>query len=131
MKKAHLGGGPGTKPRHKVGFTEPALTPQHETRAPRAWSDMAELHQALNARAADLAISLLGRPTASSQAELRFSTMVVTVAGSKAGTWRTRADRGDMLTLIMRVNSCGYAQAFRYARQFLTHPPASGKAARS
>jgi hypothetical protein len=95
----------------------------------------ASINERLGERAAELAEALLGPPTSASAKELYFGDFTVTVRGHRAGAWVARwpngsiRDTGDnLLGLIMFVNGCGPAAAFRYALRFLAQPaaPADG-----
>jgi len=95
-------------------------------------SDMTFLRSALAARAAELAVTLLGAPSMTGKRELRFGrqgSVAVVVSGPKAGMWHDHeaGTGGDMLALIMRERrgsgspSVPFLEAVRYAEQFIGH----------
>jgi putative DNA primase/helicase len=92
--------------------------------------DLALLRARLAARAAELAIALLGEPNRamSHKRELRFGhhgSIAVVVAGPKAGLWfdhETR-DGGDVIKLIMRERGGSFLDAVRFAEQFVGQLP--------
>jgi putative DNA primase/helicase len=92
--------------------------------------DMSFVRAALAARAAELAVALLGEPNRamSSKREVRFGrhgSLAVLIAGPKAGLWRDHevGTGGDMLGLIMTERGGGFRDAVEYAEQFLGQAP--------
>ena len=87
---------------------------------------------ALTARAAEVAIALLGEPNRllSSRRELRFrrkGSLAVVVDGAKCGRWYDHEDGlgGDLINLIERVHGVTFREAVAYAEQFVgsvVHP---------
>jgi putative DNA primase/helicase len=94
--------------------------------------DMSFVRTALAARAAELAVVLLGEPNRgmSSRRELRFGrhgSLAVVIAGPKVGLWRCHETGagGDMLALIMRERGGGFGDAVEFAEEFIGHAPRS------
>jgi Toprim domain len=90
-------------------------------------ADLRDLRSALNARAADLAISLLGDPSSQKQRELRFGrrgSVSVVLQGPKAGGWydHERGEGGDLFKLIQRERQCDFNAAVDFAREFVGRP---------
>ena len=81
---------------------------------------------ALTARAAEVAIALLGEPNRllSSRRELRFhrkGSLAVVIDGAKSGRWYDFEDGlgGDLIDLIKRVHGVTFREAVAYAEQFV------------
>ena len=81
---------------------------------------------ALKARAAEIAMALLGEPnrSLSSRRELRFhrkGSLAVVIDGAKSGRWYDFEDGlgGDLIDLIKRVHGVTFREAVAYAEQFV------------
>jgi putative DNA primase/helicase len=92
--------------------------------------DIASVRADTAARAADIAISILGEPNRamSSKRELRFGrhgSLSVVIAGPKAGMWHDHESGtgGDMIGFIMRERGGRFPEALRYAEQFVGTAP--------
>jgi putative DNA primase/helicase len=92
--------------------------------------DLPFLRAALAARAAELAVALLGEPnrSMSGKRELRFGrkgSMAVSIAGPKAGLWHDHevGAGGDVFDLIMRACAGGFKDAIEFAEQFVGQAP--------
>jgi putative DNA primase/helicase len=88
--------------------------------------DNSTVAAALTARAAEVAIALLGEPnrSLSSRRELRFrrkGSLAVVVDGAKCGRWYDHEDGlgGDLIDLIKRVHGVTFREAVAYAEQFV------------
>jgi putative DNA primase/helicase len=88
--------------------------------------DITAIRAALTARAAEIAIALLGEPNRplSSRRELRFrrkGSLAVVIDGSKAGRWYDHEDGlgGDLINLIERAHGITFREAVVYAEQFI------------
>ena len=86
--------------------------------------------EALTARAAEVAMALLGEPnrSLSSRRELRFrrkGSLAVVVDGAKCGRWYDYEDGlgGDLINLIERVHGVTFRDAVAYAEQFVGSVP--------
>ena len=86
--------------------------------------------EALTARAAEVAMALLGEPnrSLSSRHELRFrrkGSLAVVVDGAKCGRWYDYEDGlgGDLINLIERVRGVTFREAVAYAEQFVGSVP--------
>ena len=86
--------------------------------------------EALTARAAEVAMALLGEPnrSLSSRRELRFrrkGSLAVVVDGAKCGRWYDHEDGlgGDLINLIERVRGVTFREAVAYAEQFVGSVP--------
>jgi putative DNA primase/helicase len=86
--------------------------------------------EALTARAAQVAMALLGEPnrSLSSRRELRFrrkGSLAVAVDGAKCGRWYDYEDGlgGDLVNLIERVRGVTFREAVAYAEQFVGSVP--------
>jgi hypothetical protein len=83
------------------------------------------LRAVLADRTADLVLHLLGDPNRalSGKIEWRYGShgsLAITAGGGKSGLWfdHELGEGGDMLSLIMRERSCGFAAALDFARDF-------------
>jgi putative DNA primase/helicase len=92
--------------------------------------DLALLRASLISRAADVAITLLGKPNdaLSSRRELRFGnrgSLAVATAGEKAGCWYDHENGagGDLLQLIQRVHGGDFLAAITHAQKILGSAP--------
>jgi putative DNA primase/helicase len=100
---------------------------------PAVGHDLQSIHTELMARAADIAIKLLGQPNRvmSSRRKLRFGnhgSLAVAVAGPKAGLWYDHeiGEGGDLLSLVERGRRAGFADALEHASALLgASPPPS------
>jgi putative DNA primase/helicase len=88
--------------------------------------DLDALRAALRERAADLAILLVGHPNRlmSSKRQLRFGnkgSLSVEISGAKAGLWydHESSEGGDLFSLIMREQGCGFVDAKKFAQDFV------------
>ena len=86
--------------------------------------------EALTARAAEVAMALLGEPnrSLSSRRELRFrrkGSLAVVIDGAKSGRWYDHEDGlgGDLINLIERVHGVTFRDAVAYAEQFVGSVP--------
>ena len=86
--------------------------------------------EALTARAAEVAMALLGEPnrSLSSRRELRFrrkGSLAVVVDGAKCGRWYDYEDGlgGDLINLIERVRGVTFREAVAYAEQLVGSVP--------
>jgi hypothetical protein len=106
--------------------------------------DISTMAEALAARAAEVAMALLGEPNRplSSRRELRFrrkGSLAVVIDGAKAGRWYDHEDGvgGDLIHLIERERGVTFREAVAYAEQFvasaltLATTPAPGACGRS
>jgi hypothetical protein len=87
---------------------------------------------ALKARAAEIAMALLGEPnhTLSSRRELRFrrkGSLAVVIEGVKSGQWfdHEAGVGGDLINLIERAHDLTFREAVGYAEQFIGSAPTS------
>ena len=102
--------------------------------------DITAIRDALTARAAEIAIALLGEPnrSLSSARELRFrrkGSLAVVIEGAKSGRWYDHEDGlgGDLINLIERAHGVTFREAVSYAEKFIgsaltlatTPPPAA------
>jgi hypothetical protein len=85
---------------------------------------------ALNARAAEIAMALLGEPNhmLSSSRELRFrrkGSLAVVINGLKSGQWfdHEAGVGGDLINLIERTHDLTFREAVAYAEQFIGLAP--------
>jgi len=90
--------------------------------------DTETIRGALRLRAAEVGEALLGKPTFRGRSELRWGrkgSLSLAIAGPKAGSWYDyeSGTGGDILMLIQRERRCGFAEAVRFARDFLGEPP--------
>jgi putative DNA primase/helicase len=87
--------------------------------------DLHDLRVRLRDCAADLATHLLGHPNRlmSSKRQLRFGnkgSLSVEISGAKAGLWydHESGEGGDLFSLIMREQGCGFIDAKKFAQDF-------------
>jgi putative DNA primase/helicase len=92
--------------------------------------DITAIRAALMARAAEIAIALLGEPNRplSSRRELRFrrkGSLTVVIEGPKSGRWydHEAGVGGDLINLIERVHGVTFCEAVAYAEQFIGSAP--------
>jgi putative DNA primase/helicase len=85
-----------------------------------------QISKALAARAAEIAIALLGEPNRalSSKRELRFGrkgSLAVVIEGVKSGQWYDHevGVGGDLINLIQRVQGITFREAVAYAERFI------------
>jgi hypothetical protein len=88
--------------------------------------DISAIAEALTARAAEVAMVLLGEPNRplSNKRELRFrrkGSLAVVIDGARAGRWYDHEDGlgGDLISLIERVHGVTFREAVAYAEQFV------------
>ena len=86
--------------------------------------DTDAIRTGLSARAAELAMALMGKPVTRTKRELRFGSrenLSIAISGSKSGRWfdHRTAEGGDMLSLIQRQRGGDWKATFDYARSFL------------
>jgi putative DNA primase/helicase len=88
--------------------------------------DTTAIRDALTARAAEIAIALLGEPNRvlSSRRELRFrrkGSLAVVIEGGKSGRWYDHEAGlgGDLINLIERAHGTTFREAVAYAEQFI------------
>jgi len=92
--------------------------------------DIETIRAALRARAAEVGETLLGPLSYRGRAELRWGlkgSLSIAIAVPKAGLWHDheRGEGGDLLSFVMRVRRCDFADAVRWARAFLGEPQPS------
>jgi putative DNA primase/helicase len=99
-------------------------------RRTRVQFDLDAIRQALPARAAEIAITLLGEPNPrmSSRKELRFGrkgSVAVAIAGPKAGQWYDHETGvgGDTFDLIRYTRGYDFIGALRYVQDFIGSMP--------
>jgi putative DNA primase/helicase len=88
--------------------------------------DMRSVATALTARAAEVAIDLLGEPNRqlSSKRELRFGrkgSLAVVIDSAKAGRWFDHENRvgGDLIDLIKRIHGASFHEVITYAERII------------
>lgn len=86
--------------------------------------DAGALARELDARVTDLAVDLLGDPTAKERGEWRWrrrGSLAVVVTGPRRGAWfdHEAGTGGDALGLVRHVLDCGTAEAIRWAAEWL------------
>jgi Toprim domain len=92
--------------------------------------DISAIAEVLTARAAEVAMVLLGEPNRplSNRRELRFrrkGSLAVVIEGPKSGRWYDHEDGlgGDLINLIERVHGVTFREAVVYAEQFVGSAP--------
>ena len=93
--------------------------------------DMSSIATSLTARAAEVAIALLGEPNRqlSSKRELRFGrkgSLAVVTDGTKAGWWYDHENGvgGDLIDLIEHVQGVTFREAITFAERIIGSVPA-------
>jgi hypothetical protein len=96
----------------------------------RSPANLAALRTALNERAADVAIALLGKANGllSSRHQLRFGhkgSLAVEIGGPKVGLWydHEKGVGGDLLCLIERLRGDGFREAISYGQDLSNGEP--------
>jgi Toprim domain-containing protein len=91
--------------------------------------DISTIAEALTARAAEVAIALLGEPNSrlSNNQELRFGrkgSLAVVITGARAGSWFDHENGvgGDLFNLIRRINSSSFVNAVASAERIIGTP---------
>jgi len=91
---------------------------------------MSSIATSLNARAAEVAITLLGKPNhqLSSKQELRFGrkgSLAVATDGAKAGCWydHENGTGGDLIDLIKHVQGATFREAIAFAERIIGSVP--------
>jgi putative DNA primase/helicase len=92
--------------------------------------DLEDLRTALNNRAADLSVYLIGNPNRkmSTGRDLRFGrhgSLSIVIAGPKIGGWfdHETGEFGGMFDLVMREQGCSFVEALHFAREYLGDAP--------
>ena len=92
--------------------------------------DMSSIATSLTARAAEVAITLLGKPNhqLSSKQELRFGrrgSLAVATDGAKAGCWydHENGTGGDLIDLIKQVRGVTFREAIAFAERIIGSVP--------
>jgi hypothetical protein len=91
--------------------------------------DMRSIATSLTARAAEVAMDLLGEPNRqlSSERELRFGrkgSLAVVINGTKTGSWydHEHGVGGDLIDLIQHVQGVTFREAIVYAERIILAP---------
>ena len=104
------------------------LSPEQDAARRSAWvAELQEVKEGLRNNAADVAVTLLGKPAMRTGTELRWGkngSLAVSIAGPDRGKWfdHQAGTGGDVLKLIMERGGLPFGRAVAFAREKLGMP---------